>query len=73
MGKKQKTAKKKVNAYLKYTGIAFQLAAIILLGIFGGQKLDELCGFEVPIITILLLLLLFTGFMYRLYLDLTKK
>lgn len=63
--------KKKVNNYLKYTGLGFQMAAIFLLGIFGGKWLDEYFQFETPFITIFLLLFLFMGFMYKLYKDLS--
>lgn len=65
-------AKKKSNAYLKYSGIAFQLAAIIFLAIWGGQKLDEYLGNEKPLITMLLTLFFFSGYMYKLYNDLTN-
>ena len=64
--------KKKTKNLMKYTGLGFQMAGIFVLGIFGGQWLDGLLGFEKPIITILLLLVLFTGYMYKLYVDLTK-
>ncbi|MDR1761810.1 MAG: AtpZ/AtpI family protein [Bacteroidales bacterium] len=31
---------------IKYSNIGFQMLAIILLGVWGGQKLDELLGFS---------------------------
>ena len=63
--------KKKVNNYLKYTGLGFQMAAVFFVGIFGGKKLDEYFQLETPFITIFLLLFLFVGFMIKLYKDLT--
>lgn len=39
--KKQKQAKR-INEYAKYSGIAFQMLAIISIGSYGGMKLDEL-------------------------------
>ena len=63
---------KKSKNFMKYTGLGFQMAGIFLLGIFGGQWLDNYFEFKTPIITILLLLVLFSGFMYKLYVDLTK-
>ena len=33
--------KKQPNAALKYSGMAFQMLAIIAIGVFGGIKLDE--------------------------------
>lgn len=64
--------RKKTNSYLKYSGLAFQMAAIILLSIWGGKKIDAYMGWEKPFATLLLTLILFSGFMYKLYLDLTK-
>lgn len=64
--------RKPVNSYLKYSGIAFQMAGVLLAGIFGGRWLDEYFGNETPYITIFLLLFLFVGFLYKLYIDLGK-
>jgi len=64
---------KKGNTYLKYSGIAFQLAALIFLAIFLGKKLDSLFSLSKPYFTILLVLLFFSAFLYKLYLDLSKK
>lgn len=61
---------KKVDAYLKYTGLAFQMAAVIAISIFAGQWLDERVSVEVPIFTIGLTLLLFGGYMYKLVREL---
>ncbi len=33
--------RKQLNDYAKYSSIAFQMIAIILLGIFGGYELDK--------------------------------
>jgi len=38
----------------KYSGLAFQMIAIILLGTFGGVRLDKLTGWETPVFTIIL-------------------
>jgi F0F1-type ATP synthase assembly protein I len=46
------------NSALKYSGMAFQILACILLGFWGGMKIDELLGFKkVPIFTLVLGLL----------------
>ena len=43
------------NAALKYSGMAFQILACILLGFWGGMKIDEALGFKkVPIFTLVL-------------------
>jgi F0F1-type ATP synthase assembly protein I len=40
----KKQRKKSANTYLKYSGLAFQLAATIGVGAFIGYKLDERMG-----------------------------
>jgi hypothetical protein len=41
--------------YVKYTGIAFQMMAIILAGVFGGMKLDDIIErIEFPLFTLVL-------------------
>lgn len=37
---KQKKDSLKGNAYMKYSGMAFQMGAIILVGVYIGKKLD---------------------------------
>lgn len=58
---KEKNQKKPLNRglkdYAKYTGIAFQMGAIIFLTTWGGIKLDDLAGFSKPVFTIILSLL----------------
>lgn len=62
--------KKQVNQYLKYSGLAFQLAGLVLAGLFGGQWLDKTFHLDKPYFTIGLVVVLFSGFLYKLYLDL---
>ena len=59
----QKKSKKKNNkddinkslkSYAKYSGIAFQMAAIIFLGTWGGYKLDSYFGFSNHVLTLIL-------------------
>jgi len=69
---KPKLPKKKVDSYLKYTGIGFQMAAVFVIGIFGGQWIDNRLGNETPYITVLLILVLFSAYMYKLYVDLNR-
>ena len=42
------------NSYLKYSGMAIQMAAIITLGVFGGKKLDQFFNLKQPIFTLVL-------------------
>ncbi len=53
----KKKAKKNLNVYAKYSAIAFQMFAIILIGVFGGWKLDEFFNFQFPIFTLILTVL----------------
>lgn len=69
---KPKLDPKKSKNLMKYTGLGFQMAGVFLFGIFGGQKLDEYFELDRPYFTIGLILFLFTGYLYKLYIDLTK-
>ena len=46
--------KESLSNYAKYSGIAFQMTAIILLGVFGGKKLDNWLEFKKPVFTAVL-------------------
>lgn len=52
--KNEKDKKKLLEGYAKYSSIAFQMIAIILLGVFGGIQLDKITGWEFPLFTIIL-------------------
>lgn len=58
---KKKSPKNSQNKGLRdgarYTGIAFQMLAIILITVWGGVKLDKLTGWHTPVFTIILSLL----------------
>jgi len=58
---KEKNQKKPRNKglgdYARYSGIAFQMIAIILITTWGGIQLDKLAGFIKPVFTIILSLL----------------
>jgi hypothetical protein len=64
--------RKNSKSYVQYTGLAFQLAGILLISIFAGKKIDVYFGFSKPYITALLSMMALVGFMYKLYLDLIK-
>jgi F0F1-type ATP synthase assembly protein I len=70
-------SKKKKNLpnpsnYAKYTGIAFQMIAIILLGVYGGIQLDKLVRMEFPLFTVLLTVLSVILSIYYVIHDLIK-
>jgi len=69
---KSEKGKKYLHDYARYSSLAFRLIAIVLLGFFGGMKLDQLLNFEFPVFT---LVLAFAGLFLSLYLlikDLLK-
>ena len=71
--KNQKSSKNKgVQDFAKYSSIAFQMIAIILVATWGGIKLDELTGFEKPVFTIILSLLGVFAAIYTIVRDFIK-
>jgi F0F1-type ATP synthase assembly protein I len=48
---------KGLNDFARYSGLAFQMVAIILITTWGGIELDKLLKFETPVFTIILSLL----------------
>lgn len=69
---KPKNKPSPLNSYARYTGIAFQMIAIILVGVFGGIKLDELVKWEFPVFTLVLILLAVIASMVYVIKDLTR-
>ncbi len=55
--KNQEKTAKSLSNYAKYSSQAFQMAAIILIGVFGGIKLDRWLEFRFPVFTVVLSLL----------------
>lgn len=51
-GKPKKT--NKLFNYAKYSSMWIQMVVIIIAGVFGGYKLDEIIGLQFPIFTIVL-------------------
>ena len=48
---------KGLNDFAKYSGMAFQMLAIILVTTWGGIQLDKLAKFHTPVFTIILSIL----------------
>jgi ATP synthase protein I len=61
-----------IGDYARYSGIAFQMIGIILITVWGGTKLDKLCGLETPVFTIVLSLIGVFGAMYIAIKDFIK-
>lgn len=49
--------KKYLDSYARYSSIGFQMLAIILIGVFGGLKLDQWLDLKAPIFTVILSIL----------------
>jgi hypothetical protein len=70
---KKEEAKKEVNAYAKYSGIAIQMGVIIGAGAWGGVKLDEYFQIKSQVFTIILTLSSVIIAMYVLLKDFIRK
>jgi hypothetical protein len=51
---KAKKPKKPFDTFVRYSNIAFQMAAVIGLGVFAGIRLDRYTGLEFPLLTLVL-------------------
>ncbi len=65
--------KSKVNNYVRYSSMAFQMAATIGLGVWGGMKLDKYFGLKFPAFTLILLFAAIFGGMYWALRDFIRK
>ncbi len=65
--------KKQLNSYARYSSIAFQMLVIILLGVWGGVKLDEWIDTGFPVFTVLLSIISVALAIYSVTKDLLKK
>jgi F0F1-type ATP synthase assembly protein I len=52
--KDQQKIVKSLSSYAKYSSLAFQMIAFILIGVFGGIKLDQWLKLDFPIFTVIL-------------------
>lgn len=52
-----KLPKKQYSDYVKYTAMATQMIAIMVIGVLGGRKLDSWLELKYPIFTLILTLL----------------
>ncbi len=58
------------NKFMKFSGIAFQLAFLLFLAIWAGGKVDVMMENKTAYMTALFVVLAFGGFMYNLVRDL---
>jgi len=71
--RKFKKTKEAVDAYAKYSNIGMQMLAMILIGVFGGLKLDEWLENGVPVFTLIGSALSVFGAIYVVIKGLTNK
>ncbi|WKN29995.1 AtpZ/AtpI family protein [Porifericola rhodea] len=57
----QKKNQDQFKAYVKYSGLAFQMIAAMGLAVWGGMELDESMGNGFPLFTIIFALLAFAS------------
>ncbi len=62
-----------INEYVKYSGLAFQMAGLILLGYWLGSKIDSWLDLSFPAFTIILILLFLSLSFYSLIKSLPKE
>ena len=63
----------KPGDYARYSGMAVQMAVVILLGVYAGRALDRHFGFEKPTLTVVLALLSIFAALYLVLKDFFKK
>ena len=63
----------KVNNYVKYSSMVFQLAIVIGLGVWGGRSLDKYFELKFPAFTLILLFVALFAGMYWTLRDLVGK
>ncbi len=68
----QKKPQSQLNKYVRYSSLAFQMLAIILIGVFGGMKLDQIIRWDFPVFTVVLSILGVFGSMFFAVRDLLK-
>lgn len=68
----RRQSQKQINEYVKYSGLAFQMAALILLGYWLGSKIDKWLNLSIPVFTIILILAFLSASFYSLIKSLPK-
>lgn len=61
------------NNYAKYSGMAMQMMAIIVIGVLAGRKIDQWAATKYPVFTLVLTLLSVFAAMYYFIKDVIKK
>jgi hypothetical protein len=57
--------KKKVDDFIGYSGLAFEMLVIMGAGAFAGVKIDRWLGWKFPVFTLVLMMLSVIGAIYH--------
>ena len=71
--KPDKEKRPPLESYARYSSLAFQMFAIIGLGIYGGYKLDQWLKLGIPVFTVLMSVISVGAAIYTAVKDLLKK
>lgn len=71
--KKKLLDNKATQNYMKYSGMAFQIAAYVLVGLFAGKQVDKYFLTEKPYFSALGAVLFLVAFFIKLVNDLHRK
>jgi F0F1-type ATP synthase assembly protein I len=63
--KNLKESKKKFDNYIRYSSLAFEMAAIMAIGVFAGYKIDEWLKLSFPFFTLGLMIFSVVGAIYH--------
>jgi F0F1-type ATP synthase assembly protein I len=66
----QEKVKKITKNYMKYSGLAFQMLGLLVISFLLGNQVDKFIGNAKPLIAITFTMLMFGGYMYKLYKEL---
>lgn len=64
---------RQINEYMKYSGLTFQMAALIFLGYWIGGKIDHWLHLKIPVFTIILIITFIILTIYSLIKSLPKR
>ena len=69
----KETNRKSANVFMRYSGMAFQMIAVLLVAAYSGQWLDNHYQNEQPWFTLVLLLIGVTASMYLIIKTVTRQ
>lgn len=70
--KSSDSEKGKLQSYMKYSGLAFQMLIVLGLAAYGGMRLDAYVGNKNPWFTILFMVLGVVGSIYKIIVSVIK-